>query len=694
MAEMKTLNGYEVVDARARADIKAMNFDPTKYALPRLYFYGDISAMTKENAVTLNYVYGERSGTCTLKWQGNSSLKFPKKNYTVKFDNAFEAKEGWGEQKKYCLKADWVDFSHCRNVVSAKVWGDIVRSRATSELVTRLSTLPNCGAIDGFPCFVIINGEWMGVYNFNIPKDEWMFGMGSGEKEAILCANNPAEYGCRWKLPATVGDETKDYEIEYVTDEDNAEWVQTSIDTLINACINCTDTTFDTTVAQYIDIDSAIDYFIFCVLSHNSDGIGKNHLLVTYDGTKWFFSAYDMDGTWGLEALAQFLWSADLLGNEHGSEIKAFEHTATRHMIFRLIYSYALDRLIARYNELRAKALSVSSVMERFYNYAKDIPANAKMADAEKWTAIPFTDVNNVSQISAWYSERSKSADTDLHSEKPNLLTTAKAYFTDEIYNGVGYKDGYTMTSSKTVFSESVAEGYVLTGRIPYNGRDALDNPIYIKGNIEFDDSGNCAIGAFDGNNAFKWNERTLAKMKQTWNITKLGDGYYRLVAIRQTNGDIPIWFNWAGASSYIFFALKGTGEGLKISVGRPIETENDENSGDDNGGNDNSGGATELVGTWLMPEYPLTLLEGTYNFNFTSNGREFTKIMRTSDEYAEHLIYGANEVINSVTAFTTEMGVYWSATGEEYRTITITEAPIVDEAFKSWFLAEVAKLQ
>ena len=75
--------------------------DPTLYELPILYLNGETTGISKDNAVSLDYIYGDRTGSCTLKWQGNSSLAYPKKNYTIKFDEPFEAAEGWGAQKKY-----------------------------------------------------------------------------------------------------------------------------------------------------------------------------------------------------------------------------------------------------------------------------------------------------------------------------------------------------------------------------------------------------------------------------------------------------------------------------------------------------------------------------------------------------------------------------------------------------------------
>lgn len=404
---MKTLNGYEIVDEKARERITNIeDFPYADYSMPTVYFNGDITAMDKDNAVTLNYVYGERSGTCTLKWQGSSSLAYPKKNYTVKFDNAFEAKEGWGEQKKYCLKADWVDFSHCRNVVSAKLWGRIVRGRTESDLKTKLTTLPNCGAIDGFPCFVVINGEWLGVYNFNIPKDDWMMGMGSGTKEAILCCEGTGDNdACAFKAEATLGVE---FELEYGSDSWAESDIQSSLNTLIRAVMNSDGTDIDTTIAQYLDIDSAIDYMLFSQLLSHHDGNYKNYILATYDGTKWFFSAYDMDNVFGQYFPGDIFTSADI-GIDWCHQNKLFD------LLFDHKYEALKDRLaellekkhtIVGQGESYHGIVSLANVACEFTNYGLQIPLPAYIADAEKWKGVPSSALNDVRQAIEWYGQR------------------------------------------------------------------------------------------------------------------------------------------------------------------------------------------------------------------------------------------------------------------------------------------------
>lgn len=516
------------------------NVDPTVYGLPVLYLTGDTTGMSKEDAVTLGYAYGERSGSCTLKWQGSSSLEYPKKNYTIKFDNAFEAAEGWGEQKKYCLKANFIDHSHARNIVSAKLWGEIVKSRAytsgagnlfdftrvtgtpstwegettfdengvltpgssvsqsgynpfngivfpagtytvrfdamctdlskgkqvwfgfistdkldepltqkqvdvgyfASESNTwgsveetfdvpqnvvfflqpsyepsyfrfrniqilnadggagtpdpmQLLDLINGGAIDGFPVCVYINGQYTGLYTFNIPKDGWMMDMGSGEQEAILCADYSE--ACYFRGLATLDG---DFELEYVSDEDNAEWVTASVNRLISAVMNSDGTDLDTTIAQYLDWQSAVDYLIFKSVLNGIDMGGKNYLLSTYDGVKWFFGAYDLDSTYGLWWNGQYYLKA-----QHGAPLMM----DTR--VDDLILTHKKDALKARYAELRSSVLSDDNVATMFRNFIGGIPSPVFIEDVRKWPTIPNSATSNAEQIIDYYVRRAKWVD-------------------------------------------------------------------------------------------------------------------------------------------------------------------------------------------------------------------------------------------------------------------------------------------
>jgi len=366
--------------------------DPVPYGLPILHLEGSTVGMDKDNAVTLNYVYGERKGTCTVKWQGSSSLSFAKKNYTIKFDNAFEARDGWGAQKKYCFKANYIDHSHARNICSCKLWGEIVKSRAS--VPTELANLVNGGAIDGFPCVIMLNGEFHGLYTWNIPKDGWMF----GSPKAILCADAHVA-ATQFKALATLDG---DFELEYVEDESNTDWVLPSLNTAIQAVI---DGNMDN-IAQYIDLPSAIDYYIHTVDENANDCTDKNYILVTFDGVKWYFSAYDRDSIYGLHYAAENI-SSPATGF-------TFAEYADRHKMMELIRSNMSAELKARAIELREGVKSEANVATVFSNFIGSIPSQLYDADAKAWPMLPMTSVSNLTQILNWYRLRRQILDAEI----------------------------------------------------------------------------------------------------------------------------------------------------------------------------------------------------------------------------------------------------------------------------------------
>lgn len=437
--------------------IGEIGFDYTNYGLPIVYLVGDATGISKDNAVTLDYQYKDLVGTCTLKWQGSSSLAYDKKNYTIKFDNAFEAVEGWGTQKKYCLKANYIDFSHARNIVNAKLWGQIVKSRA--DVSNKLISLPNGGAVDGFPVMVVINGEYTGLYTFNIPKDGWMYGMGSTTREAILCADAMTD-ATLFNANATLNG---DFELEYVTDENNAGWVLTSLNTLINAVKNNNNTNFETAVSPYLDLDSAIDYYIFTVLLRGYDMVGKNYILHTYDGTKWAFGAYDMDCTYGLE------WNgAAFMPANTGT---TFASVASNNILMSRLKKYMAGRVRERYEELRNTVLSEDNIATTFINFIGTIPKAVYDEECKVWTMLPNTATNNLSQIQDWYRRRCVAIDTEFNElfgeiepSGPTNLVLTSVDKNGSIYNATGYKDGWRFKSSSG--EEAAQSGSVMTGYI------------------------------------------------------------------------------------------------------------------------------------------------------------------------------------------------------------------------------------
>ena len=370
-----------------------ISFPFADYNLPLLKLTGSMAGISKANKVKLTYTYGDLSGGCTLKWQGASSINYDKKNFTITFDTAQTIVESWGTQKKYCLKANYVDFSQCRNIVAAKLWGQAVRSRSTRN--DKLYGLPNGGAIDGFPIMLAINGEYQGIYTFNIPKDKWMFGMTDGERECILTAETHAK-GTQFAEEAKV--DASDFEMEYVPDEENTQWAKDSVNTLIRAVMNFSGTTaaeVEAALSPYLDIESAVDYFIITCMFALTDNLDKNYILMTFDGVKWAFSEYDLDTAFGNR------WDGKTYYNP--STVTTLKGFAGTHKLMEILYKYYKDKIKARYAALRKNVLSEGNVQTVVSNFLVDIPKGLLDQEVVLWPKIPGTNTNNMSQILNWY---------------------------------------------------------------------------------------------------------------------------------------------------------------------------------------------------------------------------------------------------------------------------------------------------
>ena len=384
-------------------------FDASDYALPVLNLDGSCDGMTKDDYVSLKYSFMGMTGMVEVKKQGSSSIQTGIEigagfdtdlgglfNFTLKFPEAFEAKSGWGAQKKYHFKANAIDHSHARNICSCKLWGEIVKSRA--NVPTELSNLINGGAIDGFPIVIVLNGKFYALGTFNIPKDRWMF----GSPKAILCADAHVD-ATKFKALATLNG---DFELEYVEDEDNADWVLTSINRAIQAVMNSDGSNIDATVGQYIDIPSAIDYYIHTVDENANDGTDKNYILVTFDGVKWYFSAYDRDTVYGL------YWNGKTFTSPRGGI--TYAHYATVHRLMELLYTHKKSVLKARAIALRDGIRSEINVCNVFTKFAAEIPAELLAQNCRRWPLLRSTNASNIAQILNWYRLRRSVIDKEI----------------------------------------------------------------------------------------------------------------------------------------------------------------------------------------------------------------------------------------------------------------------------------------
>lgn len=391
-------NSTQYKEIANKIDSGTINTDTTENILPRVYLVGDeFSNMTRDkNEVKMQLAYRHRNNNFNanikIKFQGSSSLTYAKKNFTIKMytDGTYTTKlkkqfKNWGiSTNKYVLKANYIDRTHARNIISARIWGDIVKTR--KSIPTFMQSCPNSGAIDGFPVKLFVNGEYQGMYTFNLAKDSYLFNFTDDTNAFICCgeSNSGMFYN------------TTGWTVEY-PDVAPTSWT-TLITNFVNFINNSTDEEFKTNFNQYADLASFLDYYIFAYSNCGLDSLGKNMIVTSDTGDKLYASMYDLDSTWGLwwngGKIVDYNYPCPDLYQENNSALwKRFEP------IFK-------DEIYARYIELTTFGMPLNPVdlIERFEEFDEIITEDLIKQDKEIFTALPT--VGSYKQIRTFINQR------------------------------------------------------------------------------------------------------------------------------------------------------------------------------------------------------------------------------------------------------------------------------------------------
>lgn len=443
------------------------NVEPALMDMPRIYFSEGILP-TSKTATVMKFDYysktNEYHGYVDIKCQGTSSMVYPKKNFTIKSytDKAKTKKlkidfKGWGKQSKFCLKANWIDITHARNIVAARLWGDVIKTRSdyATALPELLRTSPNQGAIDGFPVLVYSNGVYQGRYTLNIPKGGWMSNMDDAlDTHCILCGEN-FEGACFRALPYINGNDWSDELHDVVPATIKTSWTNA-----VKFVMESSDAEFKANLSNYFDVNSLIDYLLYGHTICHIDGFGKNQLFFTYDGVHWIASVYDLDSTFGLWWDGSKLISYDTVVSR---ALEREDTSALGNLLYIKLVDNFTDQLKTRYAELRKDVLSASHIIQKFEEFNDVCPKDIVQEDYASttgegnFTAIPSVSINNIQQIRKFIVDRLTYVDnyinnlqapgpcTDITLDKNTLqlgAISAQPDTTTNLLEGLTWKNG------------------------------------------------------------------------------------------------------------------------------------------------------------------------------------------------------------------------------------------------------------
>ena len=362
--------------------------------LPVIALEGSMEGIGKKNEINMDARLfsedGELESYATLKYQGHSSLRFSKKNYTLKFWEDADRSEKrkltfshWNKENKYILKADYIDPTMCRNLICANVWAEVVASR--ENLNEAFTDLSNYGAVDGFPTILYINGEFQGIYNMNLHKDDDLFGMSEDKEHAIMITNDPTAEEAFFKAQA-VFTETSPWEVEYCGTEDS-DWAKKKLNALIRFVMESDDETFRKDLHKYLDVDSAVDYLL-CMYALGLTNHGADELLLVCYGADepWVASMYDMETGFGLSADGKQFLSAETFLPKAGD-------SATENLLWDRLLQNFYPELCSRYTQLRQTVLAPENLLQQVTDFTSAVAADVYKANDAIHTGYPAAEI-------------------------------------------------------------------------------------------------------------------------------------------------------------------------------------------------------------------------------------------------------------------------------------------------------------
>ena len=435
--------GHEEVLQNVLADIEdisvqreqyELNYELLEQLIPTMYFYdseiGTHANMTKDNKQHIRIRYESPDENkfgksfdypvCETAWQGTSSLQYPIKNYKFKlYDYAYDEvtgepisttdkdtfikkkinpyTDGTGyEESTFCLKADYMESSHGRNTGTAKFVNNVLFAGANNPAKQQDSKVRE--TINGFPIVLYINGQRIGVYNFNHDKScskslgfETIPNMFRFE----ISANSETTTGAfnkTWSSSTTkenIYEELlSDYEIAY--DEDRFEANDGEFDVtsyydalglthdgtvmggykdrallalaeFIQFVSESSDEEYKENLHKYCDVKHAIRYWINVQMFGMIDNYAKNTMINCYDGHIFYFAFYDMDSSIGLDNTGYQINPSDIEMMDKDGTNTYYFNCATSKMwskLFRCFY----DEICEEYISLRNGAFTQETI--------------------------------------------------------------------------------------------------------------------------------------------------------------------------------------------------------------------------------------------------------------------------------------------------------------------------------------------
>lgn len=301
IAKYQSNNVYDIYGSISMAKIKSM--------IPILTITGELPPVKGEKktvSTTFNDPYNPQfnftKDNCTIDIQGTSSQYYPKKNYKIKFPEAFSFYEGAIPEAEYTFKADYMESSHSHNTGNAILVNDLYDEFFPTQ--TAENGVRN--TIYGFPCAIYYRAneaaeyEYFGAYNFNNDKGNAATLGLTGEKAQSWEFKNNTSTHCLLRND-DFSPEAKpedNFEARYPDKYTDYTDLQRVVSWIVSTDGDLEK--FKNEFNQHFNLHYCLIYYVMLEWGLMMDSRAKNMFFDTIDGNIWYPRMYDMDTCYGL----------------------------------------------------------------------------------------------------------------------------------------------------------------------------------------------------------------------------------------------------------------------------------------------------------------------------------------------------------------------------------------------------------
>lgn len=382
------------------------NFNYNNTTLPKMYLTGDTTNMTATQTVPMKieYVspneekYGQSFNTGIQNnpvcIQGTSSLQYVRHNYTIYLKDEYGADmlynpygSGSKPENVFCLKADYVESSHANNTGIAKFINDCVYDTKTPM---QLADSDCRTTINGFPIEVYVNGEYLGVYNFNHDRYSYKsYGYDYNKYPNMLVyeinSNSNTSAGAFYRYGDNAESSANVSELEYykrdfnliygnrTTDSDS----YSEIKTLVEWVSVAEQDLFREMISEHFNKEYLFRYLLTVLMIGAVDSLGKNMKIMTIDGQVWYPTFYDLDTVLGID-------NSGYLTIEPDVEIESGSYNTSNSNLWSKVWNYFNTELKEEWAKMRQGSFTLDNLMKYIYGeQISKIPAKMYNDDAQ-----------------------------------------------------------------------------------------------------------------------------------------------------------------------------------------------------------------------------------------------------------------------------------------------------------------------